>query len=242
MQDKISLSEITAEKLLNYVVENSFEQGERLPCERHLCSILDVGRSTMREAVRMLCSRNILNVKHGAGIFVADNPGLTEDPFGFIFIKDKLKLVEDLVDFRLMIEPRAVALAASRARNKDIIELENLAKICEDTINAGENHLKADSDFHNKLCKLSGNIILPKLEPIILKSITVFIDLTNADLTQETITSHRTIVDAIKQKDATAASDAMIFHLMNNRNFILNKLMTEKPIKKPRTRRKSTEL
>ena len=50
----------------------------------------------MREAVRMLCSRNILTVKHGSGIYIADNTGISDDPFGFIFVKDKLKLVEDL--------------------------------------------------------------------------------------------------------------------------------------------------
>ncbi|SPT69076.1 L-lactate utilization operon repressor [Anaerobiospirillum thomasii] len=231
MQEKAPLSEITASKLISYIVDNGFEQGQKLPNEKILCDILGVGRSTMREAVRMLCSRNILTVKHGSGIYIADNTGISDDPFGFIFVKDKLKLVEDLVEFRLMIEPRVAALAASRAKNKDIMELERLAQICEDTILANENHNKADSDFHNKLCKLSGNIILPKLEPMIIKSISVFIDLSNADYTQETIESHRAIVAAIKNKDAIAASDAMIFHLMNNRNFILKRLtsLSEQP-------------
>ena len=80
-----------------------------------LAKLLVVGRSTIREAVKQLLSQNILEIKRGLGIFVAKNPGVLLDPFGFRFYKDKLKLGLDLCEIRLLIEPSLARNAAEHA-------------------------------------------------------------------------------------------------------------------------------
>lgn len=215
-----SLVDQTADALIAYIVDGGLNEGDRLPNEKELTERLGVGRSTLREAVRMLSSRHILEARQGAGVFVSGNTGISEDPLGFTFIRDKRKLAADLLEFRMMIEPRIAALAALRATYKQAEELSVLADAVEQRLATGQDHTQEDAAFHAKLGELSGNIVIPNLEPIILSAIDLFIDLTNARLSEETITSHRAIVEAVRQRDPLAAEDAMTLHLIYNRNLL----------------------
>ena len=99
-QDNVkSLSELTADRILEHIVSQGYKSGDKLDNEKMLCAELNVGRSTLREAVRMLASRNILTVKHGSGIYVSDKLGMADDPLGFAFVENKSKLVRDVLDF-----------------------------------------------------------------------------------------------------------------------------------------------
>lgn len=213
-----SLVEQTADKLIAHIVANELKNGDRLPNETHLSSLLGVGRSTLREAVRMLASRNILEARHGAGIFICKNPGIADDPLGFTFIKDKEKLIADLIEFRMLVEPRVAALAALNATPEQVEALAALANAVEEKYDAGGSHKHEDAAFHAKLGELSGNIVMPSLEPIIFNAIELFIDTTQALLKEETLSSHRAIVDAVKRRDPVAAEDAMTLHLIYNRD------------------------
>lgn len=223
-QDGKSLSEQVADRLIKHIVDEGLEQGDRLPNEKDLCELLQVGRSTLREAVRMLSSRNILTVRHGSGIYISDQMGLSDDPLGFIFVKDKLKLVVDLVDFRMMIEPRMAAMAAQRASTQDVEELRRAEFEIEQQIIAHTSHAKEDAIFHGMIARLSGNSILPKLEPILFNAIDLFITLSQSRLVEQTIEEHRAIVEAIASRDAVRAHDEMVLHLVNNRRFISSRL------------------
>lgn len=224
------LSEQTSDALIQYIIDHNLHQNDRLPNEKELTGLLGVGRSTLREAVRMLASRNILEVRHGAGIFVSDNTGIADDPLGFTFIRDKKKLVADLVEFRMMIEPRIAALAAQYATEEQTEALSALADAVELRYAEGVSHVKEDAAFHTKLGEMSGNLLMPNLEPIIIEAIGMFIELTQSELREETIRSHRAIVDAVRAHNPTAASDAMTLHLIYNR--IRLQSIAENPVEK----------
>jgi DNA-binding FadR family transcriptional regulator len=71
--------------------------------------------------VKALVSRNIFEVRRGAGTFiVGERIGVSPDPLGFTFIKDKRKLIEDLMEVRIMIEPRIASFAAASASPEDM--------------------------------------------------------------------------------------------------------------------------
>ena len=138
-----SLSEVTADTIVKHIVSEGLGKGDKLPNEKILCELLGVGRSTLREAVRMLSSRNILVVKHGSGIYVSDKPGVAQDPLGFTFIKDKKRLVHDLVEFRMILEPRVAALAAQNRTKEQLIKLETQAAVVEELIEQGKSHAQS---------------------------------------------------------------------------------------------------
>ena len=223
-----SLSEVTADTIVQHIINEGLGKGDKLPNEKILCELLGVERSTLREAVRMLASRNILIVKHGSGIYVSDKPGVSQDPLGFTFVKDKKRLIHDLVEFRMMLEPRVAALAAQNRTKEQLAKLEAQAAVVDELISQGKSHAQADSVFHSLLGEMSGNSVLPNLEPIIFKAIDLFIDLSQSKLSHDTIGEHRAIVEAIKAGKSVDASDAMIAHLLNNKNYIMKVLEHEK--------------
>ncbi|MDW2798443.1 FadR/GntR family transcriptional regulator [Clostridium boliviensis] len=219
-----SLADVTAERIIKYIIDNKLKEGGQLPNETALSSLMGVGRSTLREAIRSLASRNILTVQQGSGIYVSHNTGVADDPLGFTFIENKEKLVADLMEFRMMIEPRSAALAASKATPEQAQELLLLAADVENCYEKGVSHSEADALFHAKIAEISENVILPQLEPLIMHAIDMFIDITHSSLKEETIKTHKAIVNAIQKNDPIAAQDAMTLHLIYNRDRLRNTL------------------
>jgi GntR family transcriptional repressor for pyruvate dehydrogenase complex len=215
-----SLSEITADRMISHIVSRGYKKGDKIANEMSLCEELGVGRSTLREAVRMLASRNILTVRHGSGIYISDKLGIPDDPLGFTFVRDKKKLVYDLLGFRRIIEPPIAALAAANATEDQIVKLEEIEKRIESQINSGVPHLNDDAAFHSAIGEMSGNIVMPKIGPIIYNAIDLFINVTGSVLREETISDHRAVIDAIKSRNSMLASDSMLLHIIHNREVI----------------------
>lgn len=217
---KKSLGEKVSEQITKLIIENHWDVGDRLPSEYELAKMLGVGRSTVREAIRALVSRNVLEVRRGAGTFISQKCGVADDPLGLAFIRDKFKLAQDLMEIRVMIEPQIAEIAATKAEQADIEVLRAACTETEGKILAGQPHMDADIRFHTAIASCSKNIVMPNLIPIISRSIEVFIGLTVKTLLQETVETHREIVSAITEHDAHRAHDAMLLHLVYNRKTI----------------------
>jgi DNA-binding FadR family transcriptional regulator len=216
-QDNKPLAAIVADEIINLIIDNNLTIGDKIPNEYDLAEQLGVGRSTIREAIKALISRNILEIRRGAGTFVSQKLGVAEDPLGLTFFKDKHKLALDLIEIRFMIEPRIASLAAMNATEE---EIEKMTKLCDEVeilIQKGENHVAKDVEFHTCIAKSSKNLVVPNLIPIINTAIALFIDLTHSVLKQETIETHRDILEAIKTHQPNRAHDAMLLHLTYNR-------------------------
>lgn len=222
-----SLVESTGDKIISYILDNSLQQGERLPNEEMLAMQLGVGRGTLREAVRQLCCRNILKTIRGSGTYVADRTGIPEDPLGFKFVDDNIKLAYDLIESRLLLEPGIAALAAERRSEEDCVSLRELnAQVC--TVReAGGDYRELDLKFHCKIAECSKNGVMNTLIPILTQSIiratTVrvdeYVDLSPAQLAQISNANHTYIVDAICRKDVEGARISMISHLLRGREY-----------------------
>lgn len=212
----VPLAQQAADHILNYIVENSLEAGAKIPNEFELAERIGVGRGTVREAIKLLVSRQILEIRRGAGTFVSDRQGVVDDPLGFLFVKEKEKLARDLLDVRMMLEPEIAMMAAEHATKEQVKELLAQCDRVEQAILAGEDHMQEDIAFHRMIAACSGNIVVEKLVPVINSSIAVFVDLTNRRLLQETIETHREIAKAIEKGDAKGARCAMNMHLIYN--------------------------
>ena len=214
-----TLAEQVAEKIINYINEHDLTIGDKLPNEYDLAKVLDVGRSTVREAVRALASRNILEVKQGSGTFISEKKGIATDPLGFSLIKDTLKLTKDLFEIRYILEPRVAALAAQHATDEEINAIDRLRKKIEDTMgNDTQQQLHLDVEFHTMIAKASNNVAMHHLIPVINESIFLYNDhYTNQQIKEETLMMHREITEAIKRHDSDAAFDAMTIHMAFNR-------------------------
>ncbi|MGN1318626.1 MAG: FadR/GntR family transcriptional regulator [Lachnospirales bacterium] len=229
-----TLPEQTADKIIEYIIENDLQTGDKIESEYELAQMLGVGRSTIREAVRILVSKNVLEIKRGTGTYIADNTGVSADPLGLAFEKDKYKLAKDLLQVRIILEPEIAAIAANMATKKDIEKINNQCDLVEKLIRSGIDHMSEDVKFHELIARCTGNLIIEKLIPIINTSVAVFANITARQLAEETISTHREVAKAITNHSPTDAKQAMTLHLLYNRKRI-NEIIEK------RNKRKKTE-
>lgn len=213
-----SLAEQVADRISEMIKEQTLIVGQKLPNEFELAGVLNVGRGTVREAVKLLVSRNVLEIQRGRGTFVKQSPGVVDDPLGFNYMKDKYRLAQDLLEMRMVLEPQIAELAAIRATDEDIKEIEELCDEVEKMILEGVPHLTKDVEFHARIAGSTRNQVMPAIIPIITKGVSYFVEITNYSLDKETIETHRQITNAIAAHDPLAAKAAMSQHLIYNRD------------------------
>lgn len=214
-----TLVEITIQKILDYIQEQNLQIGDKLPNEFILANQLSVSRNTIRESIKMLKSKNILEIKQGSGTYISEKKGQMDDPFGFSLLENKRKLTKDLFDIRFILEPYVASLAAQHATEKEIEEMDRLRlELEEEIMHEGVQHLKLDQQFHAYIAKASGNTALFHLIPVINESIHLYNDsFTSEKKKLETIESHKDIIQCIKNRDSLGAQQAMLIHMSKNR-------------------------
>lgn len=222
------LPEQISEKIIQLSLDKHLEQGDRLPKVAVLVERLGTGRSTAREAMKLLQSRNIVRIKQGSGTYVASNPGVADNPLGFTFIGDKQRLARDLLEVRFMIEPQMASMAAEHATEDQIMCIRELCDESERLAETGADCPAADTAFHNAIAESCGNLVVLRLMGVLKASVPLFIDVTVKKLVEETIRTHRGLADAIAARNPTAAHDAMYLHLVYNRNMIAKGAQTDR--------------
>lgn len=212
-----SLPERVAGQISQLIIDRHLTCEDKLPNEFELAEQLHVGRGTVREAVKLLVARNVLVIRRGKGTFIARHPGEVDDPLGFAYYPDKIRLAMDLLEVRTQMEPWVAALAAKRASQADMDRLREKSLLVEQDIFSGVNHLGRDTEFHICIAQCTQNLVMPKLIPIITYSVELFGSLNGNVLLSETVSAHRAITDAICGHDVKAAEEAMAQHLEHNR-------------------------
>lgn len=210
------LAEQAAGQISRLIIERQLTHGDKLPNEFELAEQLNVGRGTVREAVKLLVARNVLEIRRGRGTYVTQQTGVVHDPLGFAYMPGQRRLARELMEIRLNLEPWAASLAARHADTEDVALLRRLCREIEDLIHAGEDHLPQDEALHIQIARCTRNRVLPKLLPVVAYSVRLSGALNDPGIYQETIETHRQIVDAIAAGDEEAAREAMYRHLSAN--------------------------
>jgi len=199
--------------------------GERLPSERALSEALGVSRPTVREAVQSLAAMNILDVRHGAGIFVS-SLGMDEllSPMRFALELNE-PTVSQLFEVRLALEPRAAELAAERATDEQLAGIEDCVARHARRGLSREELLELDTELHRRIVEAAGNDLLANLIASLAalsrrsRELTVKVP----GVSKRTRDDHRAIVAAISARKPKQARDAMAQHLTNVRDAALKR-------------------
>lgn len=135
--------------------------GARLPAERELGVQFGVGRTSIREALRLLQAIGLVTVRPGDGVFVANFPSPNDQPYACWEFQYQYR-VEELFEGRLAIEPLAAARAATRAEQDDIQALSATLLDLETGIEEGDlaGMVLANRGFHNAVARASQNRII----------------------------------------------------------------------------------
>lgn len=201
--------------LLDYISSGSIKPGEKLPTERQLQDNLGVGRSAIREAIKVLTVLGILEVRQGDGTYLkkADSGLLLESIEWGLFLGENR--ITDLIEARKEIELSIVKLAAERCSDEEINELEMiLRKLKNSTI---EDFVELDISFHLKVAQMSKNTVFIGILSSIQSLLRTWIKLVIEDVgeTQFSYNDHYNVYQAISKRDPDACVEAMNNHLQD---------------------------
>lgn len=158
MIKRVSLYEAIVAELKKYIEDNKLKPGDKLPKQDELCSILGVSRTSLREALRTLQAVDIIDIKNGKGIYVKEKNSIKLE--ATINLEDEKKSLLEMIEIRRSVEGLAVRLAAERATEDELKQMENYLIIMEEKTLKGECDPEEDKSFHRAIYIASKNQIL----------------------------------------------------------------------------------
>lgn len=223
---RVSVTTQIVESIKESIQKGQFPIGEKLPSELKLCEMLNVSRSSVREAIRELQAQGFLQLKAGKGAFVQSvEPYSSYDKIREWFISSATSL-EDFTEVRTAIEPFAASLACKRATPEELTQLEDIHNqfIEANKINDVELLAKLDEDFHTQILMMSHNELINKISELLLKPLKKYrvLSISAKKNSDNTILEHGQIFSAIQTKDTSAAQQAMLFHLSRVQDGIMS--------------------
>lgn len=209
------VSETVQKFLLDYIRKKDLKRGDKLPSERELVQLLEVGRSSIREALQILAERGVIEKQAGKGVYLKTT--LHHDQLKNITtwlpsldVKQSL----DLLEFRKGIEVKIAFLAAKR---RDIKSIETLEKSIDDLIicvESGTSIIVPDLLFHGTLATATQNdVIVSVYKSVVDNFKRVRMEMAINDDMDHALYFHREILKAVKEQDSERSGKLMELHL-----------------------------
>jgi DNA-binding FadR family transcriptional regulator len=210
-------SEVIARDLANYIVDNNLPEGAKLPVEKDMLETLGVGRTTLREALRLLETRGVLVIRagpKGGPVVRHPVPEQLADALTLIMQFEGASL-SDIFEARNALEPMLSELAAARISEEELAALDASIESMRAAPDDHEGFLDENQKFHSIIARAAGSIVL-RVFLETLKSLsdgsTVGVEYTRrrrkavADIPES-------IVDSLRARDGVAARERMHEHL-----------------------------
>jgi len=209
---KSILYEDIANEIERMIIENTLIENSKLPSEQKLAQMLGVSRNILREALRILKERGLISVKIGDGIYIEKpDPKLLQDVVRR-FVRLQNVTLSDVFELRFSIEVSACGLAAERAGEKDLQELENLIHMMEESVNDVSRWVDIELRFHISIAKSAKNpLFLAFIQPLTSLLSELFKQgYYKPNAIKHGITGHKNILESIKSKEIKKAKQAMV--------------------------------
>ena len=214
-----ALSEMIADDILYMInVEKRFKDNGRLPNENDFAKELNVNRATLREAIRILATNGVLEIRRGVGTFIKEySAEKAEKLTGVSAFTDNNVDIRDLYEMRIVIEPEAAFYATERATETEMKNILHYGQVLEQKLIDNSERALEEQNFHKAIAKATHNMYMNKLIPALLQVIYIAVKVTqnNSELRVETIRDHRLIMDFMSQRDAEGAKTAMRLHMLH---------------------------
>jgi DNA-binding FadR family transcriptional regulator len=216
-----SVVERIVERITNAIINGELKPGDKIPTELELSESIGVGRNSVREAIKILVSLGVLQIRRAEGTFVCDsfNDHML-DPlvYGLIMEKDASR---DIVELRRIFETGILELVIRRVTDGQLRLVERAFRHLEQVVNSpdvtAEQVLDADIAFHRVLVRISDNSLIDRVSNMI-ERLTVpsrrrtIEQMLSLDNGRRMIDLHAELVDVIRARDSVGISAAMENH------------------------------
>ncbi len=219
-----SLSGHVEAELTTAIRQGQYRPLQKIPTEHELCSIFNVSRTVIREAIRGLNSKGIVDVKKGSGVFVSEMSiqNASEILNLFFGLSSNKDLMLHAIDCREMIEPMIAAKSATARTDDHILRLhDNMEKLYQCPLDDKITEAELDNQFHSILLESINNPVLHLLMDPIFNLVPKFkqdvfaktIAGNMAEEKEKMLHYHEKITNAISRKNAKKAEGLMREHL-----------------------------
>jgi GntR family transcriptional repressor for pyruvate dehydrogenase complex len=224
----MALTDEAITKLRNMIQTGELPPGSRLPSENQLAVQLGLSRSGIREAVKVLESARVLDVRRGDGTYVTSlAPKLLLEGVGFAVELLQGDTLLEVMEVRRLLEPAATGLAALRISDAQLDELADLLQQMQHRADDAEGLMQADLAFHRVVIASAGNETLTSLlDGLSGRTVRarVWRGLVEGNVTQVTINEHRAIYLALLARDPSLASAAAHLHVNTSESWLRARL------------------
>lgn len=213
--------EEAAEQIADRVRTGQLRVGDRLPGERTLAAQMEISRPTLREAIKVLTTAGVLEVRRGAdaGMVVATDVV----PVELVRRRSHMRLSEvaAVLEARRVVEPGVARLAAQRAQAPDLDTLERsieaMQRLCRNGYGPGDEDrfLQLDVQFHLALARAAGNPTVERLMRMLFRELEIARDMAMHEplVPEWTIAIHEETLAALTSGDLERVDEVMDRHL-----------------------------
>ena len=204
-----SIPEAIVQRIIRMIGDGVWKPGARLPPQRQLARDLDVGMSSLREALQTLQGMGVLCLRQGHGTFICHNPSqIVERCLNLALVLDR-DMVEDFLDARRAVEGGLAYLAAKRATEDQIARLGDLVEGMKEAVDAGDDARfeELDISYHRLIAEMSSSNILQYLGGSLFETLEEFIQV--APHTPRGWQRHADVCAAIGARDPDRSEKAM---------------------------------
>jgi GntR family transcriptional repressor for pyruvate dehydrogenase complex len=208
------LSDKVADMMLETILSDRLSVGDRLPSERELGEQFGVSRTVVREAVRALVTKGVIDVRSGSGLRVAAVDANAVSESMTLFLRGGTLDFEKVHEVRTVLEVHLAGLAAERATDDDVAQLREIHERMQREVSDVEAAARDDLEFHRAIARATHNELFLLLMDSIGSSL---IDIRRENLgsgsAPMTLSQHEAILELIAAHDPEAARTAMQVHL-----------------------------
>jgi GntR family transcriptional regulator, transcriptional repressor for pyruvate dehydrogenase complex len=226
LERSANLADRLVDSVMRLITSNALEPGDRLPSERDLAVQFGVSRTVVREALRSLAAKGVLDVRSGSGVTVARVGASHASEVLRLYVQTARSgegasiEYEHVDDVREMLETRVARLAASTATDDELGQLRQIHRDMRKAKHDREAASTLDVAFHRAIAVSTHNplylILLDSIEPVLLEIRLKTLGV--AGRPDRALCAHQEILDRIVDRDAAGAEEAMRAHLADSRS------------------------
>jgi DNA-binding FadR family transcriptional regulator len=212
-----ALSVRIADELADMIANGEFRPGDKLPNEPELSKRMQVSRTTLREALRILSTRGLVEVRRGIGTFVTQSRSIHAD-YDVLKIQDTNVNTKDLYEMRLMFEPQAAYYACLRASDEELDAIFRYGELNERMIRHQDPAWDdSEQKFHNSIASATHNPFITALLPIFNRAIHhgIILAAEAPSVAEMTLHDHRVLMEYLRDRNPEGAKAAMYLHIIN---------------------------
>ncbi len=204
-----------ASQISRLIEAGRVKPGDRLPPERDLAEMFGVSRTSVRDAIRVLEMRGLVEPRHGEGTVVKQVPiDAIVSPLADALVSSK-NLTADLFDMRKMLEPPLARAASLRATSDDLKAMKDILKRQAERVRAGEIAIEEDNAFHYRIATAARNQVVLAVMDLVMELLqeSRARSLQGPGRAGKSLDGHRRILFAIRNGDPDLAAEAMRLHI-----------------------------